>query len=98
MMDVMSAFFNGVLEEEDYMCQQQGFQVLGREHLGCRMRKAPYGLKQALRAWYIIFLIDAWESRGSSGVLQISIQSSMGRPSMSSFIATSSNSWLKMGA
>eukprot|EP01018_Ginkgo_biloba_P003164 Gb_22332 [translate_table: standard] len=87
----MSAFLNGVLEEEDYMCQSQGFQVPGREHLVCKMRKPFYGLKQELRAWYIIF-----GEQGSSGVLQIPIQSSMGKPSMSSFIATSSDSWLQM--
>eukprot|EP01018_Ginkgo_biloba_P038121 Gb_20994 [translate_table: standard] len=64
----------------------------------CRMRKALYGLKQGLRAWYIISLTNSWENRGSSGLLQIPIQSSMGRPGMLSFIATSSDSWLRMEA
>jgi hypothetical protein len=50
-MDVKSAFLNGDLQEEVYMYQQQGFQVLGKEHLVCRLKKALYGLKQAPRAW-----------------------------------------------
>ena len=57
-MDVMSAFLKSDLEEEVYMCQPQGFQVPGREHLVCRLQKALYGLKQAPRAWYI--KIDTW--------------------------------------
>eukprot|EP01018_Ginkgo_biloba_P020379 Gb_28244 [translate_table: standard] len=52
-----------VLEEEDYMCQPQGFQDPGREHLMRKLRKALYGLKQALRGWYIIFFTDTWANR-----------------------------------
>jgi hypothetical protein len=39
--------------EEVYMYQPHGFQVLGKEHLVCRLKKALCGLKQAPKAWYI---------------------------------------------
>jgi hypothetical protein len=46
-MDVKSAFLNGDLEEEVYMYQPHGFQVQGKEHLVCKLKKALYGLKKA---------------------------------------------------
>ena len=51
-MDVKTAFLNGILEEEVYIEQLQGFQVSARDTYVCRLRKALYGLKQAPRAWY----------------------------------------------
>jgi hypothetical protein len=51
-MDVKTAFLNGFIEEEVYIEQPQGFEVLGRESHVCLMRKVLYGLKQAPRAWY----------------------------------------------
>ena len=46
-MDVKTTFFNGVIEEEVYIEQPEGFQT----HV-CRLKKALYGLKQAPRPWY----------------------------------------------
>src|SRR6266404_1438524 len=54
-MDVKSAFLNGVLEEEIYMEQPQGFITTGQETKVCRLRKAIYGLKQASCAWNLQF-------------------------------------------
>jgi len=45
-------FLNGVLDEEIYMDQPEGFTVLGGEGKVCRLWKALYGLKQARRQWY----------------------------------------------
>ena len=43
---------NGVLEEEIYVEQPDGFVVQGEENKVYKLKKALYGLKQAPRAWY----------------------------------------------
>ena len=50
-MDVTCAFLNGELEEEIYMKQPEGFEVKGKEHLVCKLRRSIYGLKQSPRCW-----------------------------------------------
>jgi hypothetical protein len=39
--------------EEIYMSQSEGFVAPGQEQKVCRLIKYLYGLKKALRAWYI---------------------------------------------
>ena len=49
--DVTTAFLNGVLEEEIFMRQPEGFVGEGQEHLVCRLKRSLYGLKQSPRCW-----------------------------------------------
>ena len=51
-MDVKIAFLNGLIEEEVYIEQPEGFVVHGKESHVCKLKNALYGLKQAPRAWY----------------------------------------------
>nr|GEU89153.1 retrovirus-related Pol polyprotein from transposon TNT 1-94 [Tanacetum cinerariifolium] len=51
-MDVKTAFLNGPLKEEVYVLQPDGFIDPDHPEKVYRLRKALYGLEQALRAWY----------------------------------------------
>jgi hypothetical protein len=51
-MDVKTSFLNGVIEEEVYIEQLQGFEVEDIKTHVCRLKKDLYGLKQAPIAWY----------------------------------------------
>ncbi|GKF06890.1 retrovirus-related pol polyprotein from transposon TNT 1-94, partial [Tanacetum coccineum] len=48
--DVKTAFLNGVLREEDYIIQPEGFVDQDHPNHVYRLKKALYVLKQALRA------------------------------------------------
>ena len=51
-MDVKTAFLNGIIEEEVYIDQPEGFEIFNSESHVCRLKRALYGLKQAPHAWY----------------------------------------------
>ena len=50
-LDVKTAFLNGVLEENVFMTQPEGFVVVGCMNKVYKLKKAVYGLKQSRRAW-----------------------------------------------
>ena len=51
-MDVKSAFLNGMLQGEVYVEQLKGFVDPHRSDEVYKLKRALYGLKQYLRAWY----------------------------------------------
>jgi hypothetical protein len=51
-MDVKTAFLNGIIEEEVYIEQLEGFDTFDKDSHVCRLKRALYGLKQAPHAWY----------------------------------------------
>jgi hypothetical protein len=51
-MDVKTTFLNGLIEEEVYIEQPQGFEVEDIKTHVCKLKKALYRLKRAPRAWY----------------------------------------------
>nr|GFA35697.1 Gag-Pol polyprotein [Tanacetum cinerariifolium] len=51
-MDVKTTFLNGLLKEEVYVAQPDGFVDPDHPEKVYRLRKALYGLKQSPRAWY----------------------------------------------
>ena len=50
--DINNAFLNGTLQEKKFILQPKGFEDQARPQHVCRLKKALYDLKQALRAWF----------------------------------------------
>ncbi|GKD89385.1 retrovirus-related pol polyprotein from transposon TNT 1-94 [Tanacetum coccineum] len=66
-MDVKTAFLNGELKEEVYVSQPEGFMDQYNPLHVYKLKKALYGLKEALHAWYDMlssFLISQHFSKG----------------------------------
>ena len=54
-MDVKTAFLNGILTEDVYMMQPEGFVDPNNAGKVCKLLKSIYGMKQASRSWNIRF-------------------------------------------
>ncbi|GKE90790.1 retrovirus-related pol polyprotein from transposon TNT 1-94, partial [Tanacetum coccineum] len=67
-MDVKMTFLNGILREEVYVSQPDGFVDPDKPNYVYRLKKALYGLKQALCAWYDLlssFVLSQGFSKGT---------------------------------
>ncbi|GJY83334.1 retrovirus-related pol polyprotein from transposon TNT 1-94 [Tanacetum coccineum] len=67
-MNVKTTFLNGILREEVYVSQPDGFVDQDNPNHVYKLKKALYGLKQALRAWYDLlskFLLSQVFSKGT---------------------------------
>ncbi|GKB86697.1 retrovirus-related pol polyprotein from transposon TNT 1-94 [Tanacetum coccineum] len=67
-MDVKTTFLNGILREEVYVSQPDGFVDQDNPNHVYKFKKALYGLKQAPRAWYDLmskFLLFQEFSKGT---------------------------------
>lgn len=51
-MDVKTTFLNGVIEEEVYIEQLEGFETHEKRTHVCKLKKSLYGLKQGPTVWY----------------------------------------------
>ncbi|GKF88048.1 retrovirus-related pol polyprotein from transposon TNT 1-94, partial [Tanacetum coccineum] len=67
-MDVKTSFLNGILREEVFVSQSDGFVDQNNPNHVYKLKKALYGLKQAPRAWYDLlskFLLSQEFSKGT---------------------------------
>ncbi|GKF87783.1 retrovirus-related pol polyprotein from transposon TNT 1-94 [Tanacetum coccineum] len=67
-MDVKTTFLNGILCEDVYVSQLDGFVDPDNPNHVYRLKKALYGLKQATRVWYYLlssFLLSQGFSKGT---------------------------------
>ena len=66
-LDVNNAFLNGMLTDDVFMPQPEGFTNSQFPNHVCKLHNALYGLKQAPRAWYdkLKWSLVQWSFRSS---------------------------------
>ncbi|GKB84175.1 reverse transcriptase domain-containing protein [Tanacetum coccineum] len=69
-MDVKTTFLNGILREEVYVSQPNGFVDQDNPNHVYKLKKALYGLKQAPRAWYDLLLKFLLSHEFSKGTVE----------------------------
>jgi hypothetical protein len=50
--NVKSAYLHGMMQEEVWVQQPEGFEVPGKEHLALPLLKVLYGMKQGSNQWH----------------------------------------------
>ncbi|GJW89968.1 retrovirus-related pol polyprotein from transposon TNT 1-94 [Tanacetum coccineum] len=68
-MDVKMAFLNGILREEVYVSQPDGFVDKDNSNHVYKLKKVLYGLKQAPHAWYDLLLKFLFSQEFSKGTM-----------------------------
>ncbi|GJZ60813.1 retrovirus-related pol polyprotein from transposon TNT 1-94 [Tanacetum coccineum] len=76
-MDVKSAFLNGILREEVYVSQPDGFIDPENPNHMYKLKKALYGLKQAPRAWYNLLSSFPLSQKFTKGIVDPTLFTSM---------------------
>nr|GEW50365.1 hypothetical protein [Tanacetum cinerariifolium] len=61
--DVKIAFLHGLLKEDVYVCQPEGFMNADHPSHVYKLKKALYGLKQTPKAWYTQLFANIMKSR-----------------------------------
>ncbi|GJS30795.1 retrovirus-related pol polyprotein from transposon TNT 1-94 [Tanacetum coccineum] len=72
-MDVKTEFLNGILKEEVYISQPEGFVNQENPNHVFRLKKALYGLKQAPRAWYDLLSKFLFSQKFVKGVVDLTL-------------------------
>nr|GFD30821.1 retrovirus-related Pol polyprotein from transposon TNT 1-94 [Tanacetum cinerariifolium] len=68
-MDMKTAFLHGLLKEDVYVCQPEGFIDADHPSHVYKLKKALYGLKQAPRAWYDELLTSLLQNHFIKGTI-----------------------------
>ncbi|KAG2763703.1 hypothetical protein Pcac1_g24571 [Phytophthora cactorum] len=76
-MDVKTAFLNGLLDEDIYMVQPDGYVDEDHPDYVCKLKRSLYGLKQSPRMWNQI-IDDFILKLGSRSASRITVSTSRG--------------------
>nr|GFA14653.1 retrovirus-related Pol polyprotein from transposon TNT 1-94 [Tanacetum cinerariifolium] len=72
-MDVKIAFLHGLLKEDVYVCQPEGFIDANHSSHVYKLKKALYGLKHAPKAWYDELSTFLLQNGFSKGIIDLTL-------------------------